>query len=628
MQTSLPSLAALSFAARKRVVDRNPLESTRSSEDDDSSRAARSRTEDDDERGPSRREKGDSRAEAAARDDDTVPQKIPPYMSPGVLDAVLSRVLTNSDAFARFQRHLFPRYQNTPRYFWSYYHLILKQSSATRLRQRFPPNEVVTVGSVEELFPWLETMAISMTTPDITLTMVTDRDVVSTGSTLLWFFAASPRGGIRVLCHDPTAIWTTSRTDSNQRQLTASEIVEYMSERQAWTSGGYGQGCGSSNCFALWGELGQPRRRTRSTAGAPWAPEDFANALIEKFASPVSPTVTSAALRSPKVAVPASSDDVFNELYDALVEGLLTLHMAQKGITPEVYCICPVFAREEDGYTLSSATWKNPTSGGLAYITESGWTDVNKYLDTYLSSMSAADRASLGSAIAASVLDASRASMILTDIKTLNMVVRESGTRFYDVRMIDFGGKYTVNINSKPQLEQTSSECLFFINGLLLLNFMAARLDPDSTHVKPNSAKRKDVFRPLAINVAKAWYDMKQGGRLTAFCALLAKDKVYAGSNLREPDGRIRMTKMILYETTTYTFWEQVRKTFYRMLHHYGWRVDKNGDTTQTMHRLVIPKPGQSTEELDAYVQVVLDDVLHVWGAYDLLASMFERDRA
>ena len=112
MQTSLPSLAALSFAARKRVVDRNPLEST---SDDDSSPDARSRTKNDDEPGPSRREEDASRAEAAARDDETVPEKIPPYKDFDTMNGALSRVLGNLDAFRRFQRHLFPRYQNTPR---------------------------------------------------------------------------------------------------------------------------------------------------------------------------------------------------------------------------------------------------------------------------------------------------------------------------------------------------------------------------------------------------------------------------------------------------------------------------------------------------------------------------------
>ena len=56
------------------------------------------------------------------------------------------------------------------------------------------------------------------------------------------------------------------------------------------------------------------------------------------------------------------------------------------------------------------------------------------------------------------------------DIKPENMVARKVTYGEFEVRMIDFDQIFTVDINLLPEVEQTTKDCVFFINALLLIN--------------------------------------------------------------------------------------------------------------------------------------------------------------
>jgi hypothetical protein len=131
------------------------------------------------------------------------------------------------------------------------------------------------------------------------------------------------------------------------------------------------------------------------------------------------------------------------------------------------------------------------------------------------------------------------ANVLLLDVKSANMVARKSASYTddkpeYDLRMIDFGSDFSTNVAVRPFTatagteEVTSSDCVFFINTLLYLNFEHRYFNGRSTPGMSTEDTKKFVFKALAVDTVTRWYALKSDPtRLTGLCALLDKDLKY-----------------------------------------------------------------------------------------------------
>ena len=228
----------------------------------------------------------------------------------------------------------------------------------------------------------------------------------------------------------------------------------------------------------------------------------------------------------------------------------LTLRAAAADIAPPVYATFPIKIISEPKGTLAAR--------GYGYVYQDGWTSFNAVLKSLprLHPDPAERRraeANIGKKVIALLVNLTqKLGYLLLDVKTLNMVVRRvlagAADDYYDVRMVDFGATFVAKAN---RYEDTTSEsCIFFVNGLLLLNFITNK----------HSGSRH-IFFELAKMVERIWNEMLFLN--DDFCALLHQDaeRLYP----HEFDPETNLTR-----TPHPGFQETLRNTFYRMLHKYG----------------------------------------------------------
>ena len=305
--------------------------------------------------------------------------------------------------------------------------------------------------------------------------------------------------------------------------------------------------CGSYNCFepgvVVHGpDLWQLALRTVLTAAAPPS-GGTASGLPDGMVCELPDTV---AIRVPMAS---GADRFSNEKSTQQRDELdLTLRAAAADIAPRVYATFPIKIISEPKGTLAAR--------GYGYVYEDGWTNFGALLNSLPglhpdpAELRRAE-AHIGRKVIALLVNLSqKVGYLLLDVKTLNMVVRRVPDAMddYDVRMVDFGATFVAKANLYE--DTTSESCIFFVNGLLLLNFIMRR-----------HSSSRHIFFDLARMVERIWDEMLFLD--DDFCALLHQD----GERLfpHEFDPETNLTR-----TPHPGFQETLRNTFYRMLHKYG----------------------------------------------------------
>ena len=276
------------------------------------------------------------------------------------------------------------------------------------------------------------------------------------------------------------------------------------------------------------------------------------------------------AVRAPKMDDTVSLNGATRDARDELT---LTLYAAHIGIAPPVLATFPVNVITGKGDTA----WH-----GHGYIMEDGWQDLGDLFKDLLTlqfaRVSVKEQAqSISEAIVHLVRHVADHQLLLFDVKPGNMVARRIAgtTKQYEVRMVDFGATFTahVNLNAHNDLERTSSDCVFFINGLLLIN-MVLRWHNASAY----------IFKPLMREVARTWRGLWSLGQGRDLCSLLATNKQQGNAFLGLPN---------LHRTSEAFYTDALRSTFYMMLENYGLkavhaRAEKHGSgDTSYLGRLV-----------------------------------------
>jgi hypothetical protein len=283
--------------------------------------------------------------------------------------------------------------------------------------------------------------------------------------------------------------------------------------------------CGSYNCFfnaymvASW-ELWEP------------FPERGALYAVVRLGVPMGQLPTRVSVRAPK----RSNNDKFSESSPMTSRAELwnTLYMASLNLAPRVLAALPVRA-SRDGISYAA---------DFAYVTETGWgslRDLYRDLTDVHTSLEARRHAltSISDELVKLFRRTAEANVLLLDVKSANMVARKSASYTddkpeYDLRMIDFGSDFSTNVAVRPFTatagteEVTSSDCVFFINTLLYLNFEHRYFNGRSTPGMSTEDTKKFVFKALAVDTVTRWYALKSDPtRLTGLCALLDKDLKY-----------------------------------------------------------------------------------------------------
>lgn len=306
--------------------------------------------------------------------------------------------------------------------------------------------------------------------------------------------------------------------------------------------------CGSFNCFeagvVVHGQyLWQLALRAVLTAVAP--PSDAtASGLPDGMICELPDTV---AIRVPMAfGADRFSNEKSTEQRDELE---LTLRAAAADIAPRVYATFPIKIISEPKGTLAAR--------GYGYVYEDGWTSFNALLNSLPrlhpdpAELRRAE-AHIGKRVIALLVNLTqKVGYLLLDVKTLNMVVRRvpgSTDDDYDVRMVDFGATFVAKANLYQ--DTTSESCIFFVNGLLLLNFI----------MKRHSGSRH-IFFDLAMMVARIWDEMLF--LKDDFCALLHQDGERQFPHKFDPETNLTRTPQPRFQET-------LRNVFYRMLHKYG----------------------------------------------------------
>ena len=464
----------------------------------------------------------------------------------------------------------------THEYFWT----LARESGRMALNSAFPVNTMVAVDSYRELVQWQSLIVLTMLFPDVfklKAELQANNAAVPPMFEHLWFFSCNPswnNGKIQAICAD------SSLEDIVDGVQSAYGFKEPDDDR-----------CGTYNCFF---------------PNVPVDLTDESNAVvraIKQFNPDSFPSVV--AVRAPQDNEDDySRNETYKMMFDEVSELFLTLQMAARGITPPLHAAVPVFQRRLQGSSLFNDDWdlKRPLWFGYAYIGEAGWQSLRSVLREDLNFQS---RAALGAAILDSVRTTSNNFVLLFDMKSGNMVVKKKmDATAYDVRMIDFGSQFTVNVNRfgrRTSVPTTSSDCVFFVNGLLLLN-----------HAYKQHQFRRQCFAKLALEVAATWETMKQLGRLNGFCGHLAKHKIYGGGLARakgEPVDFLSKNLTVLEEED---FFDELSRVFYLMVYTYGYR--DNG-------RQVYSEETEPSEAV--YIERILNDLKNAKGWIDT-----DRDKA
>lgn len=215
----------------------------------------------------------------------------------------------------------------------------------------------------------------------------------------------------------------------------------------------------------------------------------------------------------------------------------LTLFMATKSMTPPVYAAFPI-------YRYNTRFW--------VYVVENGWVQFTTFmLDLQNNGPWAGKDATSISTTLVTLMDrVASFHILLMDVKTLNMVARWNDNNKCEIKMIDFGPDFTT-ILGIDQNAASTQQCVYVINGLLLLNFVYA------TGYKRITRRR--YFGDLALRVWSAWQCTRH-----VFCASLELD------NQRKTRVETKAWKRENLLRTDEDVLKALSMTFYKMLNQYG----------------------------------------------------------
>ena len=316
----------------------------------------------------------------------------------------------------------------------------------------------------------------------------------------------------------------------------AEEITNAITSALAWRDGD--ADCGTSNCFVS---------SLRVDASAMSVAGVAVRNAISFFAPDVAiPTVS---VRAPKSRYLLNENLLF-KLQEAYTELFLTLRMSRYHLSPPLLLAMPVHRLLEEDFYQGNV--------GFCYVTEDGWTELHKTLN----GAPDADLPKIGIAIIDCLVKTAQQTILLFDIKALNMVAKKTDDS-YDVRMIDFDSIYTVDVNLFGTLPKTTHDCVFFVNSLLLINHAIAS-EPEKI--------QKLAFKVLTTRLITIWRYMKQSNPITAFCGKFARDAHYGGGlETDDDDGHtnrsIRNMSSIMDETA---FFVELQAALYERLAHYN----------------------------------------------------------
>ena len=261
----------------------------------------------------------------------------------------------------------------------------------------------------------------------------------------------------------------------------------------------------------------------------------------------------------------------------------LTLHMAATGIGPPILAAFPVLVKGENNQIVKH---------DYAYVTEDSWKDLREVLK-----MLSQEHIHGGNidadvkSISKSTVDLMRLvatkNIVLTDVKLGNMVARRIDSREYEVKMIDFGATFTTNVNMHATeiVERTTEDCIFFVNGLLLVSYLTG---------SGFQVMDKLVFKQLVEEVVETWKKIENTKMASGFCPLLERDTVYPQDKLKYLSNLSTVPKD--------HFFKALRNVFYGSLGHYG------GDDVLDVEQTVAPD-GVSP----SYISRLVDKIKILW---------------
>ena len=404
-----------------------------------------------------------------------------------------------------------------------------------------------------------------------------------------WVFSCVPEWSARGSGDPVIRTLRSERIQGDADMLTVASAFAFVDTEKHKAAGGR---CGSSNCFF------KDVRADDGAAGSALARVVERLRPLGSSGSSGSSAPIRFAVRGPNAErKPARPETVARDVRRDLSEVVLTLEMAKRSLTPAVYAVFPVY--ETDAFEYA-------TRVGFCYATEAGWVDLKRMA----AERPVSDMELLGSAVVQCCRNTAEATVLLFDVKPPNMVARKTaladGRVRFEVRMIDFGAIFTVDANRHPpfRVARTTSDCVFFVNALLLLNF-AARDMADET-------KRRAMFQNLALEVAATWGYMRHPkGTLSGFCGLLAKDASFAANIDKTKPGADGMPFDLdvqlgnLNSFAAPLFLEQMRETFYLVLLSYG------------VFDLVVDDPVQTRLSSPLYVDRLVKRIQDDWGVAD-----------
>lgn len=327
--------------------------------------------------------------------------------------------------------------------------------------------------------------------------------------------------------------------------------------------------CGSFNCFVKdvdigadpdYGSVGVPMKQLAlkmiPTTDVPAAVPDYVGLRLPKYLN--------------NYASQEYKDKVTREAWGELS---LTLHMAKLDLTPRILFAMPLF-------------FEGGRGNSFAYVTESGWMALDRLLDTIDDPEALRlDRDHFASELVNLIQQCASQGVLLFDVKPGNMVAKFSeyspqGLR-YILKMIDFDDKFATFANrySVQSGKYTSSNCVFVLNALLLLNY-AVRYSTTSAFL---------LFGKLAAEMKRQWEMVRQDPGQNEFCVYLNQDQRFGqGFEVRDERGNVDTYNLghpNLSERNgdnVYYFYERMRETFYAVLENYA---EKNFLFEQLRHK-------------------------------------------
>ena len=349
-----------------------------------------------------------------------------------------------------------------------------------------------------------------------------------------WFFSSNESGfgTVHAVRADNFTALGTTANDTDALTIVAELEVQFANKPPEWN---YMQGCGTYNCF-------QSGVDTQGDDSWQVALRGLLAAVNEGVGDDEFVIPPIVAVRAPKMQKAKEPDETGNSR-DELV---LTLYTANLGITPPVLATFPVSVLTPNG---------DVSYDGFGYVTEAGWTDLGDVIRSMHNTPRSDEFKERKKSIEDNVLSllhkVSNYHLLLFDIKASNMVARRIGSK-YEVRMIDFGANFTAsaNLHAQDDLERASDDCVFFLNGMLLLNM-----------VLETYRRQAYFYQKLADELLDVWRRLKAAGQGKDLCSLLLRFKDQSGGWLGLPN---------LQRVHVDDFQDALQSTFYTMIDEYG----------------------------------------------------------